>query len=113
MSSYIEFNDVVKIYNVGEVEIKALDEILQTLDVNLKNKGLMFTKELIPYCGKISKIIRIVKKTISDVNGEMINYSNNCIILENVICTGFISDKRYFCPKSCFPFWRKIWLKRV
>jgi hypothetical protein len=99
---------------VGDyVQIKTLDEILQTLDVNLRNKGLLFTKELIPYCGKTSKVIKIVKKTVNEVDGEMFNFSRNCIILEDVICTGLISDKRLFCQKSCYPFWREIWLKRI
>jgi hypothetical protein len=100
---------------VGEyVQIKSLEEILQTLDVNLKNKGLLFTKELIPYCGMTTKVIKIVKQIVNEVDGEMIHFTTkNSVILEDVICTGLISDKRYFCPKSCYPYWREIWLKRV
>jgi hypothetical protein len=99
---------------VGDVvQIKSLEEILQTLDVNMKNKGLMFTKELIPYCGKTSKVIKVVKKSVYDVNGEMIYFPTNCILLEDVICTGTISDKRLFCQKSCYPFWREIWLRKI
>jgi hypothetical protein len=99
---------------VGEyVQVKSLEEILQTLDVNFKNKGLMFTKELIPYCGVTSKVKKIVNKTINEVDGEMLYSSRGSVILEDVICTGFLSDKRYFCPRSCYPYWREIWLKRI
>jgi hypothetical protein len=99
---------------VGDyVQIKSLKEILQTLDVNHKNRGLLFTKELVPYCGKTSRVIKKVTKIVNEVNGEMISFSNSCVILEDVICTGYISDKRLFCPKSCYPYWREIWLKKI
>jgi hypothetical protein len=99
---------------VGDyVRIKSLKEILQTLDINFKNRGLQFTPELVPYCGRTSKVIKIVKKIVNEVDGQMLNFSNACIILENVICTGYVSKKRLFCPKSCYPYWREIWLKKM
>lgn len=99
---------------VGDpVQVKSLEEILQTLDHDLKNRGLLFTKELIPYCGKTSRVIKIVKKIINEVDGKMLRFSNNCVILEDVVCTGQISDKRLFCKKSCYPYWREIWLKKL
>lgn len=99
---------------VGDyVQIKSLEEILLTLDHDLKNRGLLFTKELIPYCGKKTRVIKIVKNIVNEVNGEMLRFSNNCIILEDIICTGQISDKRLFCKKSCYPYWREIWLKYI
>jgi hypothetical protein len=99
---------------VGDyVHIKSLKEILLTLDVNLRNRGLMFTKELVPYCGKTAKVIKIVKRIVNEIDGKMLCFSNNCIILEDVICTGYISDKRLFCPKSCYPYWREIWLRKI
>jgi hypothetical protein len=99
---------------VGDyVQVKSLEEILQTLDYNMKNRGMLFTKELIPYCGKTSKVIKIVKSIINEVDGKMLRFFNNCIILEDVVCTGQISDKRLFCKKSCYPYWREIWLKKI
>lgn len=99
---------------VGDnVKIKSLGDILRTLDFNERNRGLRFTKELVPYCGKTSKVIKIVKNIVNEVNGEMIHFSNKCIILENVICTGEVSDKRLFCPKSCYPYWREVWLEKI
>lgn len=99
---------------VGDyVKIKSLEEIFMTLDVKEKNRGLLFTKELVPYCGKITKVIKIVKNIVNEENGEMICFPNRCIVLENVICTGEISDKRLFCPKSCYPYWREIWLRKL
>ena len=99
---------------VGDyVKIKSLEEILLTLDINFKNRGLLFTEELIPYCGKTSRVTKIVKRIVNEANREMVSFPNICIILEDVICTGQVSNKRLFCPKSCYPYWREIWLRKI
>ncbi len=99
---------------VGDyVQIKSLEEILQTLDFNFRNRGLEFTQELVPYCGKTAIVKKIVRNIVNEVNGEMLHFPNKCIILDDVICTGQISDKRLFCQKSCYPYWREIWLKKI
>jgi hypothetical protein len=99
---------------VGDyVQIKSLKEIYQTLDVNFKNRGLLFAPELVPYCGKISKVIKIVKRIVNEIDGNMLNFTNSSVILEGVVCTGYISRKRLFCPKSCYLYWREIWLKKM
>jgi len=38
---------------------------------------------------------------------------NDCIILEDVICRSECSEKRMFCPRGIFPYWREIWLRRA
>ena len=43
----------------------------------------------------------------------MIKLSRDCIILEGTVCQARYSDKRLFCPRSLYPFWREIWLERV
>ena len=39
--------------------------------------------------------------------------SRDCIILDGVVCCAEYSHERLFCPRSIYPFWREIWLKRV
>ena len=40
----------------------------------------------------------------------MLHIKGDCIILDGVICTG---DYHRSCPRSIYPYWREIWLKRV
>jgi multimeric flavodoxin WrbA len=86
---------------------------MQTLDTNMKNRGLLFAKEMVPYCGKTSRVLKEVKRIINEANGEMIVFNTRSYILEEVICASYISDKRLFCPRSMYPYWKEIWLKRA
>ena len=45
--------------------------------------------------------------------GAMIKPPNPCIILEDVTCGGCLSTGRLFCPRSIYPYWHEVWLKRV
>jgi len=33
--------------------------------------------------------------------------------LENVVCCAEYSERRLFCPRAIYPYWREIWLKRI
>jgi hypothetical protein len=99
---------------VGEtVEVLSRDEIMRTIDARRKNGGLYFDVEMEPYCGHQYKVLARVNKIIDERTGSMINISRDCLILENVICKGCLSRNRLFCPRSIYPYWREIWLKRV
>ena len=95
------------------VRIRPLKEIMQTLDANMKNRGLLFAKEMVPYCGKTAQVLKEVQRIINEANGEMIVFNTKSFILEEVICTSYLSDKRLFCPRSMYPYWKEIWLRRV
>jgi len=34
-------------------------------------------------------------------------------ILEGVTCQARYSDRRMFCPRAIYPFWRESWLERA
>ncbi len=93
------------------VQIRSINEIMQTLDARNKNRGLWFDAEMMDYCGKQFRVLRKVEKIISDRTGKMIKLPNDCLILEGVVCCA--RYKLQFCPRSIYPFWREIWLKRV
>ena len=95
------------------VRIKKLHEILSTLNTNYRNRGLYFDREMIRYCGKEARVLKRVKKIIDEATGEIIEISNDCIILEGVVCCGDLSSNRLLCPRSIYPYWREIWLERV
>jgi hypothetical protein len=95
------------------VQIKSHEEILQTINIANRNRGLSFDVEMVKYCGDTYRVLRRVEKIINEKTGKMMQMPNDCIILEGVTCCADFSHKRLFCPRSIYPFWREIWLKRV
>jgi len=95
------------------VQVRSKDEIMRTINAGQKNRGLWYDEEMLPYCNKVHKVLRRVEKIIDERTGKMINIRSSCIILEGVVCSGNCSSNRLFCPRSIYPYWREIWLKRV
>jgi len=95
------------------VQVRSKEEILGTLNVEAKNRGLSFDVEMMPYCGRTFRVLSRVEKIINDKNGKMIHPPNGCIILDGATCGGYLSRRRMFCPRAIYPYWREIWLKRV
>lgn len=95
------------------VEIKSKAEILETLDINNRNRGLLFDVEMVPYCGGTYRVLRRVERILNEKTGRMLTLPNNCIILEGVVCRGCLSRNRLFCPRSIYPYWHEVWLRRI
>ena len=95
------------------VQIRTKAEILDTLDVNSRNRGLAFDVEMVPYCGRTYRVLRRVEKIVNEKTGEMLKLPNNCIVLDGVVCRGCLSRNRLFCPRSIYSYWHEVWLKRV
>lgn len=92
------------------VEVRTKDEIFETLDTQGKNRGLRFDGEMLKYCGRRAKVLQRVNQIIDERTGRMLRINSDCIILKGVVCTG---DYHRSCPRSIYPYWREIWLKRV
>ena len=95
------------------VRVKTNGEILETLDVNNRNRGLLFDVEMLPYCGGTYRVLRRVERILDEKTGRMRTLPNNCIILDGVVCKGCFSRNRRFCPRSIYPYWHEIWLRRA
>lgn len=95
------------------VRVKSKDEIAGTLDVNNRNRGLLFDVEMVPYCGGTYRVLRRVERILDEKTGRMRRLSNNCIILDGVVCGGCVSRHRLFCPRSIYSYWHEIWLERA
>ncbi len=95
------------------VQVRSRDEIMPTINADRKNRGLSFDVEMVPYCGKTFRVLSRVERIINEKNGAMAQIPRDCIILDGVTCSGCFSDNRLFCPRSMYPYWREIWLKRV
>jgi hypothetical protein len=95
------------------VRVKSYSEILRTLNVSGRNRGLLWDAELVPYCGGTYRVLRRVTRIVNEQTGEMLEIKNPCIILDTVACQARYSECRMFCPRSIYSYWREIWLERV
>lgn len=95
------------------VRVKSYPEIVATLDANNKNRGLFFDVEATRFCGRTYRVHSRVTRILDEKTGEMLNFRNPCIVLEQVYCGGELSKHRVFCPRAIYPYWREIWLERV
>jgi hypothetical protein len=95
------------------VRVKPHSEIIKTLNVNSKNRGMGWDAEMVPYCEGTYQVKRRVEKIINEKTGKMIWMKNPCIILDNVVCQSRYSTCRMFCPRAFYSYWREIWLERV
>jgi hypothetical protein len=94
------------------VTVRDQEAILSTIDEDLKNKGMFFHGEMVPYCGKSFKVLKRIGQMIDERTGKMVKLKNECIVLEGADCVGRYTKPR-FCPRGCFPYWREIWLQRA
>jgi hypothetical protein len=95
------------------VQVRTKTEIMRTLNVHQRNRGLWFDMEMVPYCGKTFRVLRRVEQIINEKTGKMMRLPGACLILEGVTCSGCLSTNRLFCPRSIYPYWHEIWLRRV
>jgi len=95
------------------VRVKSHQEIIRTLNTDNQNKGMVWDAEMVPYCGKIYRVLRRVTRIVNEKTGEMQEMKTPCVILDSVVCRSQYSGCRMFCPRSIYPYWREIWLERV
>ncbi len=94
------------------VQVKAHAEILATLR-GRAHRGLSFAPEMVRYCGGTYRVRARIEKILDERSGRMLHMKNDCIVLEDVVCQSECSTRRLFCPRSIYPYWREIWLRRV
>ncbi len=95
------------------VRVKPYAEILQTLTIDRKNRGMAWDAEMVPYCGGTFRVTQRVTRIMDERSGRIQELRNPCIALDGVVCQARFSGCRMFCPRSIRPYWREIWLERV
>jgi len=96
------------------VQVRSKAEIMATLDDGVRNRGLSFDAEMEPFCGRTMRVLRRVDRILDEKTGRMLRLRKDCIILENVACSGLrCGIHRLGCPRSVYPYWREAWLRRV
>jgi hypothetical protein len=96
------------------VRVRAKHEIMRTLNHQLRNRGLLFDVEMVPYCESGDfRVLRRVETIINEKTGQMMKLPNPCLILDGVTCSGNYSFQRMFSRRHEYLYFREIWLRRV
>ncbi|MGB8326132.1 MAG: hypothetical protein WCE48_00995 [Steroidobacteraceae bacterium] len=95
------------------VRVKPYREILETLDDEWKNRGLYFDAEMVPYTSGTFKVLKRVTRIIDEKTGKMLNFKNECLILDGVVCQARYAKCRKLCPRRYYLYWREIWVDKV
>ena len=95
------------------VHVKSHAEILNTLDSTGRNRGMIFSPEMVAYCENKYQVLGTVQRLVDEKTGKLIELNNPCVILDDVICNARYLKDLLFCPRATFPYWREIWLERL
>jgi hypothetical protein len=92
------------------VQVKTLGEIAATLDARGRNRGLEFSRYMIPYCGGTHRVAARMTSFIDEGTGEMRTLQNT-VLLDGVTCGGETTSGP--CRRAELLYFREIWLRRV
>ena len=93
------------------VRVKTRQEIVPTLDKQGKNRGLVFTVEMLPFCGSKFRVLQRLDKMMQESTRKVISVEDT-VVLENVTCDG-CHILRGGCPRENYHYWREVWLQRL
>lgn len=91
------------------VRVKSREEIRATLDHLGRNRGLVFTPDMVRFCGQTFRVARRMERAVIDFSGQMRQF-NNTVALESVHCSGIPLGG---CGRRCYHLWREAWLDKV
>jgi hypothetical protein len=95
------------------VRVKDYDAILATLTIDGTNRGLLFDKEMVPFCGGTFRVRARVDVFVDEQTGRLRTLKTPAVTLEGVWCMSRYSNKKMFCPRALPSWWREVWLERV
>ena len=99
-----------KLYHGDLVEVKAPQEILQTLDADGAMDHLPFMPEMMQLCGRRFRVSRRVFPVCVTASSPRTFRGDDIVTLDGVRCSGAAHDG---CQKACVIFWREAWLRKV
>lgn len=91
------------------VDVRSEEQIAATLDRQGRHKGLYWMPSMQKFCGERFRVYKRVERIMLESTGQF-KKVRNTVLLEGVMCDG---RDFYGCDRSCFHFWREVWLKRV
>ncbi|MFL5284525.1 MAG: GNAT family N-acetyltransferase [Rhodopila sp.] len=95
------------------VQVRPADEIKAMLARNSWNNGLAFESEMLQCSGGTYLVVGHVRRLIDGRTAEMVQFRNDCIILEESRRTQINADVRRFGRLSPYFYWDRTWLCRA
>jgi hypothetical protein len=95
------------------VRVKSHEKILATITQGGMNRGLLFDKEMVPFCGNVFRVKTRVSRFVDEKTGKMATLKTPAVMLDGVWCQSRFSNKKMFCPRAIHSWWREVWLERV
>jgi hypothetical protein len=92
------------------VEVRPIENIVETLNETAHNRGLWFSPDMRLLCERQQRVARRIDKLIVDGTGEM-RQLRNTVYLEGSLC-GCAYVAFGGCSRCEFVYWREIWLRR-
>ncbi len=92
------------------VEVRRLDQILQTLDAEGTLDGVPFMPEMAQYCGRRVRVFRRVDKLNDWIHSAGLKRMHDLVLLEELRCDGSAHGG---CQANCHLRWRESWLRRT
>ena len=92
------------------VTVKSQADIVKTLNVNGKNRGLWFDPVMLRYCGQTLKVTDRITTLVDETSGKIRQLKIPSVVLEDLQCD---PSARRFCSRLLHLFWREVWLDRA
>ncbi len=92
------------------IEVRSVEEILETLDENGRLNAMPFMPEMLKYCGKQFRVYKVAHKTCDNIKPWNMRTVKDAVHLTGVRCDGLAHGE---CDAGCLIFWNEAWLKRV
>jgi hypothetical protein len=89
------------------VDVKSREEILETLDGRGYHRGLPWSSEMLPFCGRRLRVLRRVDRILDETTGRVRD------VRGTVILDGSICDRYLGCARGMPFLWRDAWLRRA
>jgi hypothetical protein len=94
------------------VEVKSMQNIIETLNERGDNRGLHFSDDMRLWCGRRCRVKGRLDKIIVDGTGQM-RELHNTVCLEGSTCgCSYMGSCMDGCARGELTYWREIWLRR-
>jgi hypothetical protein len=95
------------------IEVKSIENIIETLDERGLNRGLYFSPDMRLLCGQRRRVKGRLDKIIVDGTGEMRQLRNTVSLDRSTCGCAYMGFGMVGCSRCELVYWREIWLRRA
>jgi hypothetical protein len=108
-------NNVIKpldLHKGDKVRVKSKNEIYDTLDKTHRFEGCAFMDEMSNYCDTEQIVYKQVNFFFDERLCKFFK-AKGVVLLDEVKCSGKLSLTGPTCDRSCYFFWKDVWLEKI